>query len=340
MVLLLVGAALIAGLTGCLGGGNDQSSSAARTPCPLSKAGSALTMTLPAACSLDRSDTAGNPDARELWGEDACVPDQVGWIPWGGDPAPTATGPSQGNRAFRELTVMDGDDPQGHGERCELGKNSFVDGIASPRNLLGTFYNYFEGDRRATYASIRLPANFPIDAAGWQNVLQLKQAGPSNGSGGTPMLSLKIFRDRFRLFHTPTDSQGPDTPLWSPDPGSHPEARPRTGTWYRIAIDAMFSRDPSTGWVKMYIDLNGDGDFADPEEQSPAFGGSALGGTLKTEPAPDPNDPDDPGRGTDIGPATGTSIPSHLRIGIYHKRNIPCPGGCSVDVDNVQVVKP
>lgn len=334
---VFIGAAAVAAfVVGC----SDSGATAGDSSCPLASSDSALAMTLPSSCSFVRIDTAGNPDAEALWGDSDCAPGQIAWERVGGDPRPVADGASQGNRAYRRLTVHDGDDPNGDGERCELGKNSSVDGIASPQNLLGTFYNYLEGDRRATYASIRLPSSFPIDAAGWQNVLQLKQAGPSNGSDGTPMLSLKIFRDRFRLFHTPTDSQGPDTQLWSPDPAANSDAEPRSGVWYRIAIDAMFSRDPQVAWLKMYIDLNGDGDFADPQEQSPVFSGSSLDGTLKTEPAPDPNDPDDPGGGSDVGPPTGASIPSHLRIGIYHKRTIPCPSGCSVDVDNVEVVKP
>ena len=107
-----------------------------------------------------------------------------------------------------------------------------------------------------------------------------------------------------------------------------------------MAIDARYSQNPSLGWVKMYIDLNGDGDCADPEEQSPVFGGSALGGTLKTEPAPEPGNPDIPSDGMDIGPRTGAPIPSHLRAGIYHNSVISCPGGCSVDLDNVEVVSP
>jgi hypothetical protein len=340
MVLVLACAASSAILSGCIGSSADHHSSAAQASCPLAGAGSVLAMTLPGSCSVDRSDTAGNPDALVLWGEYECVPDQVTWVPSGGDRAPTATGKPQGNRAFRGLTVMDGDNPGGYGERCELGKDSYVDGIAGPRNLLGTFYNYREGDRRATYASIKLPSNFPVDTDEWQSVLQIKQSGPSNGSSGTPMLSLKVYDNRFRLFHTRTDSEGPDTQLWSPDPKVNANARPRRGVWYRIAIDALFSKDPSVGWVKMYIDLNGDGDFADPQEQSPVFGGSALGGTLKTEPAPDPGNPDIPGQGVDIGPTTGEPIPSHLRAGIYHNPVIPCPGGCSVDVDNVQVVGP
>ena len=57
--------------------------------------------------------------------------------------------------------------------------------------------------------------------------------------------------------------------------------------------------------------------------------------TLRTEPAPEPGT-------ADVGPATGAPIPSHLRAGIYHNPVIPCvaPSGCSVDVDNVQVMAP
>jgi hypothetical protein len=321
---------------GCSGHGTK----AVVSSCPLAKAGSDLTMTLPDSCIMERADTASDPNVRDLWGDYTCVPKQVLWDPAGGDPEPTASGAPQGNRAFRHLTVMDGDDPEGEGERCELGKNSYVDRIAGPRNPLGTFYNYHEGDRRATYASVRLPSNFPIATDQWQNVLQVKQSGPSNGSGGTPMLSLKVYDNRFRLFHTPNDSEGPDRQLWSPDPSVNARATPRPGVWYRVAIDAMYSQDPGVGWVKMYIDLNGDGDFADPEEQSPVFSGSGLGGTLKTEPAPDPGNPDISGNGVDIGPPTGDPIPSHLRAGIYHNPIIPCPAGCSVDLDNIEVVAP
>ena len=40
------------------------------------------------------------------------------------------------------------------------------------------------------------------------------------------------------------------------------------------------------------------------------------------------------------GIAPGKSIPSHLRVGIYHDPAIalPTPSTCAVDVDNVQIV--
>jgi hypothetical protein len=46
--------------------------------------------------------------------------------------------------------------------------------------------------------------------------------------------------------------------------------------------------------------------------------------------------------GTADGLAPGDAIPDHLRLGLYMNPSIACvaPSGCSVDVDNVQVVAP
>ena len=74
-------------------------------------------------------------------------------------------GTPQGNTAFRKLTVFDGDNYSG--ERCELGYNTWNDGLASPTDPHGTFSNYFEGVRRATYFSVKLPDNFPLNATSW-----------------------------------------------------------------------------------------------------------------------------------------------------------------------------
>ena len=56
------------------------------------------------------------------------------------------------------------------------------------------------------------------------------------------------------------------------------------------------------------------------------------GATLKTEAAGSFNAED--------GLAAGASIPSHLRMGISHDPSIPCPSptGCSIDLDNIQVI--
>ena len=66
-----------------------------------------------------------------------------------------ATGTPQGNASYRTMTVFDGDNISG--ERCELAYNTWHHPLASPSNPYGTFYDYTEGARRATYLSYRFP---------------------------------------------------------------------------------------------------------------------------------------------------------------------------------------
>ena len=120
------------------------------------------------------SDTAARADPIPFWGAVECAdPSRVARIRTGGDKHRTASGARQGNRAFRRLTVFDGDDF--FGERCELGQNNRA---TSPV----TFYQ--PGTRVITFASIRLPRNFPLSSPGpFQVVLQMKQEAPSNAAG-------------------------------------------------------------------------------------------------------------------------------------------------------------
>ena len=76
----------------------------------------------------------------------------------------------------------------------------------------------------------------------------------------------------------------------------------------------------------MYVDRNGDGDATDRGERSPTFHVN----TLRRE-----RNGDSP-----AGLAPGESIPSHLRVGIYHDPSYRCPRptGCSIEVADVQVV--
>jgi hypothetical protein len=97
-------------------------------------------------------------------------------------------------------------------------------------------------------------------------------------------------------------------------------------TWTRFAFDITYSPNPAVGNFKVYVDLNNDSDFSDAGEQSPRV----FKDTLRVE----------EGAGTPEGSAPGGSIPSTLRAGIYQNENYSCPSGCSVDIDNVQVVKP
>ena len=278
--------------------------------CPLSQPGSTVEFTLPAACTVVASDTSSNPDPLPFWGRLDCAnASRHQQVASGGDSRAMAVGGSQGNSSYRRMTVFDGDNYWG--ERCELGVNDHRGPVA--------FYR--EGRRRVTYASFRLPSNFPTNTDKWQGVLQMKQGQSSDNGGGTPVLSLSAFQGKWSLWHSAPGYTDEDFKLW--------EVPAQNGVWTRFAIDVFYSQHASKGRVKVYVDLNADSDFSDAGEQSPAF----QTNTLKHETGTDTSD----------GLAAGQSIPSHLRVGMYHHQDIPCPtstAGCSVESDNIQIVKP
>jgi Polysaccharide lyase len=254
------------------------------------------------------SDTAAEEDPIPFWGSIDCVDQsRVAWFEEGGDPAPAAGGSDQGDTAFRRMTVLDGDDF--FGERCELGLN---DHRTSPV----VFYN--DGERLRTYLSVRLPENFPLFTKQWQGVMQMKQSQSADNADGTPALSLGAYGGRWRLFHSKPDYTKEDQEIWS--------TPAQNGVWTRFVFDVTYSANAGDGAVSVEVDLNGDGDFDDSGESSPRFETN----TLKTEDGTDPSD----------GFSAGETLQSHLRVGIYHNEVIPCPppNGCSVDIDNVQVV--
>jgi hypothetical protein len=256
------------------------------------------------------SDTAQSTNPLPLWGHIDCAEDsRAQLISAGGDPHPTINGLAQGNDAFRRLTVLDGDDF--FGERCELGQN----------DRRGPTAFYRAGRRLITQISVRLTAGYPLQVDTWQVVMQMKQAGPANNSGGTPVIELDAFHGRWRLRQSasPAASSG-SRQLWSV---------PATiGSWTRFSLDVRYSARSSRGSIRVGVDLNGDGDFADGGERSRRIHTY----TLKRE---------TPG-GTADHLRAGRSIPSHLRAGIYHDSAIACPppGGCAVDIDNIQVLRP
>ena len=259
--------------------------------------------------ALVASDTASRPSAIPFWGKIDCErASRHRRLASGGDPRPTATGAPQGDGAFRRLTVFDGDDY--FGERCELGWNDRRSPVA--------FYR--RGIRRITHLSLRLPGSFPLKTSRWQGVMQMKQAAPADNSGGAPVISLSAFQGRWQLYNSRPGYTLKDRLIWS--------RRARKGFWTRFAFDVRYAKKRRKGRIRVIVDLNGDGDFADRGEHSRRI----RTNTLKREIAGTPSD----------GKRAGQALTSHLRVGIYHDTPIRCkrPRGCSVDVDNVQVVAP
>jgi Polysaccharide lyase len=251
-------------------------------------------------CATLLNDPASNPDALSIWGRYDCqTSSRHQLISGGADTHPLATGSAHGNDSFRRLTVVDGDDF--YGERCELGYNNWERG---PTTL------YHEGERRITYFSLRLPNNYPLSSTRWQVVMQMKQTHPADGGDGAPIIELDAKGGRWRLINSWNE-------VWS--------VPAQLNRWTRFAFDMRYSQDPGKASMKVYVDLNGDGDSADANEQSPTFNVP----TLKREISGTSSD----------GLDAGESIPSHLRLGPYHDPAISCPSSspCAVDVDNVQV---
>jgi Polysaccharide lyase len=271
------------------------------------------TMTGPG-CNVLRSDTADSPDAVDgLWGNVECASQSRSQFEnSGGDPAPTISGAAQDNNSYRSLTALDGDDF--FGERCELGRNTSRYGENRGKQTDGTFALYDEGDHQVTFLSQRYGDSFSTSVNAWQTVMQMKQAQPYDSTlGSGPMIELQIYGNRLRL-------QNDWHQAWTTE-------APQKGVWVRYALDVVYSQDPDVGSVKVYADLNGDGDALDAGEQSPVIHMA----TLLTETA-GPN-------GTSDGLAPGDPIPDHLRVGLYHNPSIACPppAGCGIDLDNVEV---
>jgi hypothetical protein len=261
-------------------------------------------------CQRVFSDDGTNTRPGRVWGSVDCQrSSRVHERRHGGDRHVTAAGRRLANRGYRRITVFDGDDFWG--ERCELGRN----GDHHAPNVL-----YHAGQHRITFMSLRLTSSFPLGVNTWQVVMQMKQTQPAANGDGTPVLSLNAFNGRWRLMQSTSPGPSYNTrELWS--------APARKGAWTRFAFDVHYSRHADRGSIKVFADLNRDGDATDRGEQSRRFHTYTLKREIRG--------------GSRDGIPAGHAIPSHLRAGIYHNPAIPCPaGGCAVDLDNVQVVKP
>ena len=242
------------------GSGCDLSSS-----CPLSQPGSTIGMTLPSACTVVASDTAANSDPLPFWGSIDCQSaSRQQQVASGGDAHVAALGGSQGNSAFRRMTVIDGDNF--YGERCELGFN----------NVNGPTVFYREGQRRVTFISIRLPNGTDPTNENWRNVMQMKQAQPYNNPNTSPVFELQVHDGKWWVESSWVN-------LWS--------FPARQNAWTRFAFDVVYSQDPSVGSITTYADLTEDGDFDDANERSPLIHDA----TLRAETTPGYPSPYQPG---------------------------------------------
>jgi hypothetical protein len=202
---------------------------------------------------------------------------------------------------FRRMTAKDGDLYHGDSERAELGDSDYVSNPPSP----DTFYLYREGMRRVTSYWMRLPADFPLyDYEHWQVVMQMKQTEPATNADGTPVISLQAIEGNWILKQSKSAALSEKTSYIWTTPASD-----ALGKWTHIVVDATYSSDPAKGLFQITI-----GGVA-----SPVFHMY----NLKKEISP-------PGPGLKVG----DSIPSHLRLGIYHDPVMP---GTHVDIADVQV---
>lgn len=256
----------------------------------------------------------GAGGSARLWGSVDCASAiRVVRRGTGGDPESRPDLRPQGSDGFRRLRVADGDNY--YGERCELGWNDWQ---YSPVAL------YHEGERLFTFLSYRLPDRFPLNRKAWQVVMQMKQTEPTDGGGfPTPVLALHAFDHRWRLYHTGAGNRHgadrQDQEIWS--------APARTDTWVRFAFDVTYSQNPHVGSVRIYVDKNGDGDALDRGERSREFHLQTL---AREQPGTDAD-----------GLVAGASIPSHLRVGLYHDPKYHCVRNrCSLAIDNVGVYTP
>lgn len=284
-------------------------------PPPTGELGVDRTTMLATGGSILRNDDAAQADPLTgLWGQLAaasasrCVHKTSG-----GDPRPRADGTTN-NASYREMSVQDGDAWQGESaERCELGRNTTTPYYTEcqPGSVDGTFALSDEGEHKIHFFSQRYHDNMVLTQDNWQVVFQNKQDQPyaANGPVDTaPALAITIYGGLIHL-------ENFWSIIWT-------TPAPPKNVWIRYALEAFYSKDASKGWVRLYVDNDGDGDFLDADEMSPQITCPTL--ATITSKGNSPRNVGDP-------------LPSHMRIGIY-RQGSTYTGTGTMDIDNIQVV--
>lgn len=261
-----------------------------------------------------RQDTVSASDPLTgLWGQLAAASSaRCVYHATGGDPGLKADGAAQGNSAYREIIVQDGDSWQGEtAERSELGRNTTTPYYTecAPGSVDGTFALSDEGDHLIHFFSQRYHTNFDMATDAWQVIMQNKQNQPYAANGpvdSAPALEIDIFAGLIVVRNFWNE-------IWT-------TPAPPKNVWIRYALEAFYSKDPAKGWIRLYVDNDGDGDFLDADEMSPQIFCPTLA-TLTSKGSSPRN--------------VGDALPSHMRIGIYHKNTY---GTAALDIDNVQVI--
>lgn len=262
-----------------------------------------------------RQDCSDQADALTgLWGQFSNnTPSRLQFKTTGGDPGPKADGTPQGNSNCREITVADGDSWQGEtAERSELGRNTCSPPYTenAPGSIDGTFAIFKEGEHKIVFFSQRYHDNFDLVADNWQVVCQLKQNQPYGANGpvdGAPAIEIDVNSGGIGLRSFQSDW------IWS-------APSPLKNVWIRYALEVYFSKDPTKGWMQLYVDHDGAGNFNAASKCSGKIIRQTLANLTVKGSSP-----------LNVGDA----IPSHMRTGIYHKNTFPTS---TLDLDNVQVV--
>lgn len=264
-----------------------------------------------------REDNSASSDALTgLWGEFSNnTPTRLAHRLSGGDPGLKADGTPQGNSSYREITISPGDSWQGESaQRSELGRNTTTPYYTEcqPGSTAGTFALTDEGQRRIHFWSQRYHDNYIMTQNNWNLVMQNKQDQPYGANGPVdtaPALTITIFDGLIHL-------ENFWTVRWT-------TPAPDKNAWIRYALEGFYTKDPALGWIRLYVDRDGDGDFLDANEMSPQIPCQTLATiTVKG------NSPRN----------VGDSLPSHMRLGMYRQQTYL--SASVMDQDNVQVVGP